>query len=109
LETLILDNLYFIDTISKIEKSTFNNFEERAISQIKQENNDLSNINFPLTNLQNHYCNEYFTEDYMNRVFFVEFDLENTKIPKESLRNLVEINNFFAENEISLNLNVNLN
>lgn len=43
----------------------------------------------------------------MNRVFFVEFDLENTKIPKENLRNLVEINNFFADNEITLNLNVN--
>ncbi len=42
----------------------------------------------------------------MNRVFFIEFDLENTKLPKESLRNLVEINNFFADNEISLSINV---
>jgi len=57
-------------------------------------------------NLSNNFHNEYFTDDYMNRVFFAEFDLENTKIPKENLRNLVEINNFFADNEISLNINV---
>jgi len=105
---LILDNLYFIDTISKIEKSTINNFEERAISQIIKENNDLSQLTLPLPNLPN-YNNEYFTEDYLNRVFFIEFDLENTNIARENLRNLVEINNYFADKEIYLNLNVILN
>jgi len=102
---LILDNLFFIDSISKIEKSTFNNFEERAITQIKKENSDFSQINFPLTNSLN-YNNEYFTEDFMNRVFFIEFDLENTNIQRENLRNLVEINNYFADREIFFNLNV---
>ncbi len=105
LESLILDNLFFIDSISKIEKSTFNNFEERAITQIKKENSDFSQINFPLTNSLN-YNNEYFTEDFMNRVFFIEFDLENTNIQRENLRNLVEINNYFADREIFFNLNV---
>lgn len=107
MESLILDNLNFIDTVSKIEKSTFNNFEERAFSQINFENNDLSQTTLPMSNLPN-YNNEYFTEDYMNRVFYVEFDLENTNIARENLRNLIEINNHFADKEIYLNLNVRI-
>jgi hypothetical protein len=105
LESLILDNLFFIDTISKIENSTYESFEERSFSQIKFEKKEYTAINLPLSNYPN-YNNEYFTEDYMNRIFFNEFDLENSNIPKENLKNLIEINNQFAEKEIFFILNV---
>ena len=42
----------------------------------------------------------------MNRIFFNEFDLENSNLPKENLKNLIEINNQFAEKEIFFILNV---
>ena len=105
MESLILDNLFFIDTISQIEKSTFDTFEERSFSQIKFEKKEYNTINLPLSNLPN-YNNEYFTDDYMNRIFFNEFDLENSNISKENLKNLIEINNSFAEKEIFFILNV---
>ena len=63
------------------------------------------NIYLPLNNFPN-YNNEYFTEDYMNRVFFVEFDLSNVNVSKENLKNLCEINNSYVDKEIYLSLNV---
>lgn len=105
MESLVLDNYYFIDTISKVEKSTFESFEERSLTNAKFQKPEYTSINLPLSNPPN-YNNEYFTDDYMNRIFFNEFDLENSNIAKENLKNLIEINNQFAEKEIFFVLNV---
>ena len=59
-----------------------------------------------MNNTQSYINNDYFTDDFLNRVFYIEFDIINNNIPKDQLKNLSDVNYSLVDKEIHFEINV---
>jgi hypothetical protein len=105
-----LNNFQIIDNISEITKYTLKNIEDKAFSA---ENNysdeylDYSALKFPLNNSEyEHIMTDCILGDNLNKVVFLEFDMNANNISKDHLKSFREINNEFVDKEIHFVLNV---
>ena len=70
---------------------------------------ELEDVLFPIDNSENNFLiieSNLSKEENLNNIIFMEFDLRNSNISKEKLKQFIEINNEFVEKEMFFVLNV---
>ena len=105
----ILNSFKAIDSISEITTSTIKTIEEKAFSienNLSDASLNYSSFKFPLSNPEYLEASPNYFNDTNLNLILLEFELDNTKNPKDMMKCLTEINNDFVEKDFNFVVNV---